>query len=66
VKAPTLLLVGELDEVVIRLNEEAFEQLHTEKELRLIPNATHLFEEPGALDDVAHQAAEWFRTHLSI
>ena len=65
VKCPTLLLVGELDEVVIELNQSALDRLTCPKELRLIPDATHLFEEPGALENVAHQAAEWFTRHLS-
>jgi putative phosphoribosyl transferase len=65
VTAPTLLLVGEYDDVVIKLNEQAFSQLHCPKELRIIPGATHLFEEPGTLEKVAHEAAEWFRSYLS-
>jgi pimeloyl-ACP methyl ester carboxylesterase len=64
VEAATLLIVGELDDVVIRLNEEAFAEMRCEKDLRIIPGATHLFEEPGALESVASIAAEWFRTHL--
>lgn len=66
VQAPTLLIVGGYDEVVIRLNEEAFAELHCEKELKIVPGATHLFEEPGALETVAHLAATWFRQHLHI
>lgn len=62
--SPTLLIVGERDEAVIRLNEEAFAQLRCEKDLKIIPGATHLFEEPGALDEVARLAASWFREHL--
>jgi putative phosphoribosyl transferase len=64
VAAPTLLLVGGNDTPVIELNEQAYAQLHCEKELRLIPGATHLFEEAGALEKVAHLAAEWFTKHL--
>lgn len=64
VKSPTLLIVGGHDDVVIRLNEEAFARLHCEKELKIVPGATHLFEEPGTLDEVARLAAEWFRRHL--
>jgi pimeloyl-ACP methyl ester carboxylesterase len=64
VQAPTLLLVGERDEVVIDLNQEAFDQLRCPKELRIIPRATHLFEEPGALEAVAAEAAAWFQRHL--
>src|SRR5688572_28396624 len=64
VTAPTLLLVGSADEVVVQLNEQAFAQLQCEKEMRLIPGATHLFEEPGALDQVAEMAALWFMDHM--
>jgi dienelactone hydrolase len=64
VKAPTLLIVGGHDELVIELNEEAFERLRCEKELKIIPGATHLFEEPGALEQVARLAADWFKGHL--
>lgn len=64
VKSPTLLLVGELDTVVIGLNRKALERMNCIKELRLIPQATHLFEEPGTLENVASQAAEWFNTYL--
>jgi dienelactone hydrolase len=60
VRAPTLLLVGELDEMVIQLNQKAYDRLLVEKELTLIPGATHLFEEPGTLEKVACFAAEWF------
>ncbi|HEX6968120.1 MAG TPA: alpha/beta fold hydrolase [Micromonosporaceae bacterium] len=64
VAAATLLLVGERDEQVIDLNEEARRKLTATTELRVIPGATHLFEEPGALEEVADQAAGWFRNHL--
>jgi pimeloyl-ACP methyl ester carboxylesterase len=64
VKAPTLLIVGQRDEVVLQLNEEAAEQLSCEKELAIIPRATHLFEEPGALDQVARLASSWFLRHF--
>jgi putative phosphoribosyl transferase len=64
VKSPTLLIVGGRDDVVIQLNEAAFAQLACEKELRIVPGATHLFEEPGALEEVARLAAEWFRKYL--
>jgi len=64
VKAPTLLIVGGRDEVVLQLNEEAHEQLRCEKELAVVPRATHLFEEPGALEEVARLAAAWFKQHL--
>jgi pimeloyl-ACP methyl ester carboxylesterase len=64
VQAPTLLIVGEYDEVVIRLNEDALERLGCEKELKIVPRATHLFEEKGALEEVAQLAADWFQRHL--
>ena len=64
VSSPTLLVVGGLDDVVIRLNEEAFARLRCEKELKIVPGATHLFEEPGALEEVARLAASWFVRHL--
>ena len=63
VKAPTLLIVGERDETVIKMNEEAYGLLPCEKELKIIRRATHLFEEPGALEEVARLAAEWFCLH---
>jgi len=64
VKAPTLLLVGSRDTQVIELNRQAITRMRCVKELRLIPGATHLFEEPGALEEVASLAAEWFETHF--
>jgi len=64
VVSPTLLIVGELDEPVIRLNEEAYDWMACEKDLVIIPGATHLFEEPGALEHVARLAAHWFQEHL--
>jgi putative phosphoribosyl transferase len=64
VLAPTLLIVGGRDDVVIQLNETAYAQLPCEKALRIVPGATHLFEEPGALDEVARLATEWFQQHL--
>jgi putative phosphoribosyl transferase len=64
VKAPTLLIVGARDEVVLQLNEEAQEQLRCEKELAIVPRATHLFAEPGALEQVARLAATWFVRHF--
>jgi len=64
VTAPALLIVGGRDDVVIRVNEQAFELLKGPKELRIVPGATHLFEEPGALDQVANLAREWFERHL--
>jgi putative phosphoribosyl transferase len=65
VEAPTLLIVGGYDDVVIELNEQAFRLLRCPKRLVIIPGATHLFEEPGKLDEVAHLATEWFARHLS-
>ncbi|MEU7917979.1 dienelactone hydrolase family protein [Micromonospora zamorensis] len=65
VRTPTLLLVGGLDEEVITLNERALAELGEVGELRVIPGATHLFEEPGTLEQVADQAGTWFTTHLS-
>jgi len=64
VKSPTLLIVGGLDKTVIELNKSAYARLHCEKELKVVPNASHLFEEPGTLEEVARLAAEWFRRHL--
>ena len=64
VKAPTLLIVGGLDGPVIRMNEKAYGQLRCDKELKIIPGATHLFEEPGKLEEVASLAAKWFLKHL--
>lgn len=60
VKAPTLLIVGGNDTGVIELNQQAFDKLTCEKHLKIIPGATHLFEEPGTLEAVAKIAAEWF------
>ena len=64
VQAPTLLIVGGNDPIVLDLNRDALEALRTEKELAIIPNATHLFEEPGALEEVARLAGAWFVRHL--
>lgn len=64
VSAPTLLIVGGEDRQVIPLNETAYERLRCEKSLRIVPGATHLFEEPGTLEIVAKMAAEWFADHL--
>lgn len=65
VVSPVLLLVGGHDFGVIELNEDAFAQLQCTKKLILVPGATHLFEEPGTLEQVAHHAADWFRIHLA-
>lgn len=66
VRAPTLLIVGGLDDVVLGLNREAMELLPgtTERSMEVIPGATHLFEEHGALQRVSELAARWFREHL--
>lgn len=65
VLAPTLLIVGGNDELVLRLNQQALAELNCQKELVVIPGATHLFEEPGALEQVADLAARWFSRHLA-
>jgi len=65
VKAPTLLIVGGDDFPVIDINKDALEQLHCEKKLVIVPGATHLFEEPGKLQEVARLAAEWFKQYLT-
>ena len=64
VKCPTLLLVGGYDDVVIDLNKEAFAQIKAEKNLIIIPGATHLFEEPGKLEEVSTLACNWFLKYL--
>jgi putative phosphoribosyl transferase len=64
VRAATLLIVGERDDVVIELNRAAQAELRCENKLEIVPRATHLFEEPGALTRVAELATEWFLTHL--
>jgi putative phosphoribosyl transferase len=65
VTAPTLLIVGGADEGVIELNEQALAHLHCEKALAIVPGATHLFEEHGALDQVCALAGDWFAAHLA-
>jgi pimeloyl-ACP methyl ester carboxylesterase len=64
VKAPTLLIVGSLDTQVINLNEHAYNHLGGEKQIEIISGASHLFEEPGALENVTGKAADWFDVHL--
>jgi putative phosphoribosyl transferase len=64
VATPTLLIVGGEDEPVIGMNWEALAQLRSEKEIEIVPGATHLFEEPGKLEEVARLAAHWFTRHL--
>jgi putative phosphoribosyl transferase len=64
VRAPTLLIVGGRDEVVLDLNRKAFDKMTAVRRLAIVPGATHLFEEPGALEDAAVLAADWFMQHL--
>ena len=64
VHAPTLLIVGERDDVVLTLNKQAFAELGGDKELAIVPGASHLFSEPGALEEVARLARAWFVRHL--
>ena len=66
VAAPTLLIVGGEDREVLELNRQALAQLTGEKQLAIVPGATHLFEEPGTLDEAARLAAEWFAKHLHM
>jgi dienelactone hydrolase len=65
VQVPTLLIVGGNDDMVIDLNRDAYQHLRAEKELVIVPGATHLFEEPGKLEEVARLAVHWFRLYLS-
>src|SRR6266516_1540503 len=65
VQAPTLLIVGGNDDIVIELNEQACDRMHCEVKLEIIPGATHLFEEPGTLEKVAKLASDWFSLHLT-
>jgi putative phosphoribosyl transferase len=65
VQAPTLLIVGGNDGVVIELNQQAFRLLQCPKQLVIVPGATHLFEESGTLEEVARLAKEWFVRHLA-
>jgi pimeloyl-ACP methyl ester carboxylesterase len=64
VRAPTLLIVGERDTVVLDLNRRAAEELAAECKLEIVPGATHLFEEAGTLENVAALARDWFSLHL--
>ena len=64
IHAPTLLIVGGIDFGVIELNEQAFSRLHRPKSLEIVPGASHLFPEPGALEAVIDHAARWFERHL--
>jgi dienelactone hydrolase len=65
VLAPTLLIVGGADEAVIELNEQAMRRMSAKSSLAIVPGATHLFEEPGAMDQVSALAREWFAEHLT-
>jgi putative phosphoribosyl transferase len=65
VKAPTLLIVGGDDHGVVELNQEAYQRLQCEKRLAIVPGATHLFEESGALEQVSQIAAAWFTAHMA-
>ena len=65
VRAPTLLIVGGNDGQVIELNRTALAQMRSEKQMVIVPGATHMFEEPGALDEVARLARDWFHRHLN-
>src|SRR6266516_2787647 len=64
VQSPTLLIVGSRDEVVLELNRQAYARLKGKKQLVIVPEATHLFEEPGALEEVARLATQWFKQYL--
>ena len=64
VKSPTLLIVGGFDYPVIEMNKSALARMRCEKELKIVPGATHLFEEPGTLQEVARLAGDWFQRHL--
>lgn len=66
VSAPTLLIVGGADEDVLELNREAMARMRCEKELAIIEGATHLFEEPGAMEQVIDLAGRWFKTHCPV
>ncbi|MDX5346211.1 MAG: dienelactone hydrolase family protein [Hymenobacteraceae bacterium] len=66
VLAPTLLIVGGKDDPVIDMNKDAYDRLHCIKEMEIVPDATHLFEEPGALEMVADLALDWFKKYLAM
>ena len=65
VQSPTMLIVGGADTEVLQWNRAALHELHCKKRLEIVPGASHLFEEPGALDAVAHLAADWFVRHAT-
>jgi putative phosphoribosyl transferase len=64
VKAPTLLIVGSLDHQVLELNRKALDRLTSDKKLEIVKGATHLFEEPGTMEEVCSLAASWFENHM--
>jgi pimeloyl-ACP methyl ester carboxylesterase len=64
VRAPTLQIVGAQDPVVLELNDQSSHALRCEQQLEIVAGATHLFEEPGALEEVARLAGDWFEKHL--
>ena len=64
VSAPTLLIVGGFDAPVIDMNRDAFDRLHVDKKLEIVPGASHLFEEPGKIEEVARLARDWFKQYL--
>ncbi|HEU5052053.1 MAG TPA: alpha/beta hydrolase [Hanamia sp.] len=64
VKAPTLLIIGSLDNDVIELNKQAYQQLNSDRKIEIVDGASHLFEEPGTLNEVANLAAAWFDLYL--
>ena len=64
VRAPTLLIVGGRDDVVLSLNEQAAARMMVQRRLEIVPGATHLFEEPGALDQVVRLSGDWFAAHF--
>lgn len=66
VKAPTLLIVGQRDEAVIAYNEKAYQRMKCQKSIQIVPGATHLFEEPGAMDLVSKLAFNWFKKNLLL
>jgi pimeloyl-ACP methyl ester carboxylesterase len=66
VTAPTLLIVGQLDVPVIKMNKQAFDHLYSIKEMEIIPGASHLFEEPGKLMEVADMAIQWYKKYMIL
>ncbi|MDZ7614082.1 MAG: hypothetical protein U5K51_10630 [Flavobacteriaceae bacterium] len=65
VSAPTLLIIGGRDQIVIELNKEAYTHLSGKRSLMIVPGATHLFEEPGTLEEVTRISSKWFKDHLN-